>query len=271
MTYTVKAGDTLFGISNQFGVSVMELARINNVNADTIRVGQVLRIPSSSGDNPNTMFMYTVKSGDTLWGIASKYNTSVDKIKDLNNLTTNNLRVGQVLRIPEMYTNEDDMILPNYTNYTVKSGDTIYSIARKNGIDVDTIISDNSLSNTTLSVGQILKLRVMEVEECFGPDFILPEDTNYISYSVKSGDSLYVIAKKYNTSVTEIKRLNNLSSNNLSIGQILKIPSNSITYIVKSGDSLYSIAKKYNTSVNSIKSKNNLSNNLLSVGQKLII
>ena len=81
------------------------------------------------------------------------------------------------------------------------------------------------------------------------------------------------IEKKYNTTVSAIKDLNNLVSNNLSIGQILKIPSNnnSITYIVKSGDNLYSIARKYNTTVNSIKLKNNLSNNLLSIGQKLII
>ena len=235
----------------------------------------MLNIPVSSGSNPNTMFMYTVKSGDTLYKIATKYNTSVDEIKDLNNLTSNTISIGQVLRIPEMYTKEDDMVLPNYINYIVKKGDTIYSIARNNKIEVDTIIRDNSLSNTNLSVGQSLKIRVMEVEECFGTDYTPPEDTNYITYTVKKGDSLYVIANKYNTSVNEIKNLNNLTSNNLSIGQILKIPSNNtnnnITYIVKSGDNLYSIARKYNTTVNSIKLKNNLSNNLLSIGQKLII
>ena len=275
ITYTVKSGDTLYGISNQYGVSVTELARLNNVTAESLKVGQVLNIPVSSGSNPNTMFMYTVKSGDTLYKIATKYNTSVDEIKDLNNLTSNTISIGQVLRIPEMYTKEDDMILPNYINYIVKKGDTVYSIARLNNLDVDTIVRDNSLSNTNLKVGQSLKLRVMEVEECFGTDFTPPSDISYIIYTVKKGDSLYAIANKYNTSVNEIKSLNNLTSNNLSIGDSLKIPSNAtnnnIIYIVKSGDNLYSIARKFNATVNSIKLKNNLSNNLLSIGQKLII
>lgn len=280
ITYTVKAGDTLYGISNQFGVSVTELARLNNVKADTIRVGQVLKIPTSSGTNPNTMFMYTVKSGDSLYSIARKYNTTVDALKDLNNLITNNLSIGQILRIPEMYTKEEDMIPPNYINYTVRKGDTIYSIARNNNISVDTLVQDNSLSNTTLNIGQILKIRIPkemeEVEECFGPDYTPPEDNNTFIYVVKKGDSLYSIASEYNTSVSVIKSLNNLTSNSLSIGQNLKLPisnnqSSSNTYIVKSGDSLYSIARKFNTTVNSIKSKNNLKNNLLSIGQKLII
>ena len=60
-TYIVKAGDTLYGISNQYGVSVTELASLNNVNANSLKVGQKLIIPSKSGLNPDNMFMYTVK------------------------------------------------------------------------------------------------------------------------------------------------------------------------------------------------------------------
>ena len=137
MTYTVKRGDTLYGISNQFGVSVTELARINNVNANTLKVGQVLTIPTNSGTNPNNMFMYTVKKGDNLYNIAKKYNTTVQEIinlNNLNNLNSNNLSIGQVLRIPEMYTKEEDMTLPNYINYIVKKGDTLYSIALNNNV-----------------------------------------------------------------------------------------------------------------------------------------
>lgn len=224
------------------------------------------------------MFMYTVKSKDTLYKIATKYNTTVDQIKDINNLTSNNLSIGQVLRIPEMYTKEEDMILPNFISYTVKAGDTIYSIARNNNISVDTLIQDNSLTDNILKIGSILKLRIPSgstvIEECFGPDYTPPIDDNYFNYTVKKGDSLYTIATKYNTSVSTIQSLNNLTSTNLSIGQTLKLPNNQTnnnTYIVKSGDNLFSIARKFNTTVNSIKLKNNLSNNLLSIGQKLII
>ena len=279
-TYTVKAGDTLYGISNQFGVSVTELAELNNIQGSNLQVGKVLTIPSKSGTNPNNMFMYTVKFGDTLYSIAQKYGTTAKAIQDLNYLKSTNLSIGQVLRIPETYTKEEEMSLPSYINYVVKAGDTLYSIARANNISVDTLIKDNSLTNNNLRLGQNLKIRTnnMEtIEECIGPDYTPPIGTTpTTTYTVKKGDSLYSISKKFNTNVSAITNLNNLNNANLSIGQILKIPSSSnapstTAYIVKSGDNLYSIARKFNTTVNSIKSKNNLKSNTLSIGQKLII
>ena len=283
-TYVVKAGDTLYGISNQFGVSVTELADLNKVNADTLKIGQVLTIPTSFGTNPNNMFMYTVKKGDTLYSIALKYNTTVQEIMKLNYLKNVNLEVGQVIRIPEMFTPSDEMFLPNYINYTVKKGDTLYSIARANNITVDALVKDNGLTSNNLTVGQILKIRVLNsdggvIEECFGEEYIPSSNTlNYTVYTVRKGDSLYSIANRFNTSISRLVSLNNLVNNNLSIGQQLKIPNSSSvneetnnSYIVKSGDNLYSIAKKFNTSVNEIKRKNNLTSNLLSVGQKLKI
>ena len=190
MKYTVKAGDTLWGISNQYGVSVTELAELNNVNASTLKVGQVLTIPSKSGSNPDNMFMYTVVKGDSLYSIAKRYGTSVEEIKKLNYLTSNNLVIGQVLRIPEMYTKPSDMVIPNYVNYKVVKGDTLYSIAKKFNVSVDSIINDNNLKNNTLSIGQNLKIRSNEVEECFG------EDIPFSTYTVVKGDSLYSISKK---------------------------------------------------------------------------
>ena len=280
-TYTVKAGDTLYGISNQFGVSVTDLANLNNVTATNLQIGQVLKIPSTSGTNPNNMFMYTVKRGDSLYSIAQKYNTTVQAIVNLNNLKSTNLSIGQQLRIPETYTPQEDMSLPSYTNYTVKRGDSLYSIARNNNISVDTLMKDNALTGTTLTIGQNLKIRITEgstteVEECFGEDYTPPQTTPTITYTVKRGDNLYNIANKYNTSVTTIMNLNNLKNTSLSIGQQLKIPNSSSstttqTYTVKSGDNLYSIARKFNTTVDSIKKKNNLTSNLLSIGQKLVI
>lgn len=280
-TYTVKAGDTLYGISNQFGVSVTDLANLNNVNATNLQIGQVLTIPNTSGTNPNTTFIYTVKKGDSLYSIAQKYNTTVQTITSLNNLKSTNLAIGQQLKIPETYTPENEITLPNYTTYTVKKGDNLYSIARNNNITVDTIIKDNNLSSNNLSIGQVLKIRLpegstAEIEECFGPDYTPPETENTLTYTVKKGDSLYSIANRYNTNVSTLMSLNNLKSSNLSIGQQLKVPSSTSgsttqTYTVKSGDNLYAIARKFNTTVDSIKKKNNLTSNLLSIGQKLII
>ena len=120
-------------------------------------------------------------------------------------------------------------------------------------------------------MGQVIKIPTSSSDE-------QPDSNSEIIYTVKSGDSLYRIATLYNTTVDEIKSLNNLTSNSLSIGQKLRIPgsgeesgSDYVTYTVVSGDSLYSIAKKYNTTVNEIKNLNNLSSNLLSIGQVLKI
>ena len=225
-TYTVKPGDTLYGISNQYGVSATELAKINNVNANTLQIGTILKIPNTSGTNPNNLFMYTVKKGDTLYSIAGKYNTTVAKIKSLNNLTNNNLTIGQMLKIPETYFPSDDLSLPSYTSYTVKKGDTLYSIAKNNNINIDTLIKDNAITTNNLKIGTILKIRVPStnevIEECFGKEYI-PPNSQTITYIVKRGDNLYNIAKKYNTTTDSIKKKNNLTSNLLSVGQMLKI------------------------------------------------
>ena len=261
-TYIVKSGDTLYGISNQYGVSVVDLLKLNNLSSGSvIKVGQTIIIPNNSGNNPNTTFNYTVKKGDTLYGIARMYKTSVQELVKLNNLVNSDLSVGQILKIPEMYNSEEEINLPEYINYTVRKGDTLYSISKKYGITPDLIIKDNSLSNNNLTIGEVLKIRILNdngvIEECFGEDYIIPTSTNYISYTVKKGDSLYSIANKYNISVSSIVSANNLKSNNLRIGEILKIPivssgSTTMKYIVKKGDSLYSIARKYNTTVDNL-------------------
>lgn len=90
-------------------------------------------------------------------------------------------------------------------------------------------------------------------------------------YIVKKGDNLYSIARKYNVTIDEIKRINNLYNNNLSIGQQIKIPQNNNYYIVKNGDTLYSISRKYNVSVDNIKKTNKLLNNNIYIGQKILI
>jgi len=210
---------------------------------------------------------YTVVSGDTLYSIARKFNTSVDILKQINSLNNNNLTVGQLLKIPSSGESEEGSSSGSgvdYFLYTVVSGDSLYSIASKYGISVDTLKTYNNLTSNVLNIGQVLRIPGVT------------SNNGVINYVVVSGDSLYSIARKYNTTVDAIKSLNNLISNNLSIGQIIKIPSSIssndyITYVVVSGDSLYAIARKYNTTVDEIKSLNNLTSNNLSIGQILKI
>lgn len=275
-TYTVKKGDTLYGISKQFNTSAQKIRELNNLKNDNIVPSQVLIISENNGTNPNECVIYTIKKGDSLYEIAKKYNTSVDAIKRYNNLTTNNLSIGQKIRIPCNIEDNDDKVMPKYISYTVKAGDNLYNIAKKYNTTVDKIKRDNNLQSNNLTIGKILLIEDTSdqstIEECFGEEYEAPSSN--ITYTVQKGDNLYSIANKYNTTVNEIKSLNNLTSNNLSIGQQLRIPTNAsgnITYTVQKGDNLYSIARKYNTTVNEIKRKNNLTSNNLSIGQQLII
>ncbi len=201
---------------------------------------------------------YIVKNGDSLWSIASKNDTTVDNIKRLNNLTNNTLQIGQILKLNNEE-NEDNLKDKNI--YTVKKGDSLWLIANKNGVSVDDIKNANNLTSNTLQIGQIL---------------IIPgkkTSTKEITYVVKKGDSLWLIANKYDTTVEKIKSANNLINNTLQIGQILTIPSSTefFTYTVKKGDNLWLIAKNYNTTVDNIKKLNNLTSNTLQIGQKLIL
>ena len=196
---------------------------------------------------------YKVIAGDTLYSIANKLDTTVSELKKINNLSTNSLKVGQLLKIPTKFAQVGDTEL-----YQVKVGDTLYSIAKKYNISVNELKTINNLTNNDLAVGQLLNV---------------PSGLSLVnSYIVEKGDTLYSIAKKFDISVNKLKEYNNLTNNLLSVGQKILIPiDDDTTYVVKSGDTLYSIAREYNTTVDKIKKLNNLGNNVLSVGQILIV
>lgn len=208
-------------------------------------------VPKNSND------YYTVKSGDTLWGISKKFGVSVNDLKTANNLKNNTLSIGQLLFIPKNETTQIETEI-----YTVKSGDTLYQISKKYNLTVDELKKINNLTSNTLSIGQKLYVKKIPSEK-------------ETEYTVVKGDSLYKIANKFNTTVNALKEKNNLTSNTLSIGQKLLIPTtstnNKLTYTVKKGDNLYSIARTYNTTVDKLKSLNNLTSNTLSIGQTLIL
>ena len=195
-TYKVIAGDTLYSIANKLDTTVDEIKKLNNLSSNVLSIGQVLKIPTKVVDVGDTE-LYQVKAGDTLYSIANKYNISVNELKTINNLDSNNLAIGQLLNVPS------GLSLVN--SYIVEKGDTLYSIAKKFDISVNKLKEYNNLTNNLLSVGQKILIPI-------------DDDTTYV---VKSGDTLYKIAREFNTTVDIIKKLNNLDSNNLSIGQIL--------------------------------------------------
>lgn len=204
--YVVKKGDSLWSIARANGLTVNELKSLNNLSSNILHIGDTLLISSadSTGDAGNDTY-YVVKNGDTLWSIARKHNLSVNELKALNNLSSNVLSVGQRLIVGKGSSND----------YVVSAGDTLWAIARKFNVSVDDIKSLNNLSSNNLSIGMILKIPPYSNKQ--------NEETNV--YVVKSGDSLWSIARMFNSTVDEIKSLNGLKSNVLSIGQRLVVPS----------------------------------------------
>ncbi|NPV89314.1 MAG: LysM peptidoglycan-binding domain-containing protein [Firmicutes bacterium] len=202
-----------------------------------------------------TYFNYTVVSGDTLYLISLRYGTTVNALTSINGLTSTNLRVGQVLKIPNLTAN----------SCRVRAGDTLYIIAQRFGTTVSGINTANGLTSEMIYPGQTL---------------ILPDSSIYVEYLVQSGDTLYIISLKFQTTVAELKSLNQLTSEMLNVGQALRVPRVKAAsptepaagkYTVKSGDTLYILAGKYGTTVQRIMELNSLTSTNLNVGQSLLI
>lgn len=143
--YTVKRGDTLWGIAKKFGVTVSAVANANNIrNPNLIYVGEVFIIPHMTFAESSGYTLYTVRRGDTLWGISRKFGTSINSIVALNGIENPNLiYAGEVFKIPSARS-EQTVI------YTVKRGDTLWGISRKFGTTVENLVKLNSVKNPNL-------------------------------------------------------------------------------------------------------------------------
>ncbi len=225
MTYTIEKGDSIYSIAQKYNITPEEIIAANNLKSTNLEIGKTLMIPlTTTISNNDDYIKYTVKEGDNLYEIAKKYGTTVNDIKKLNNLQNDNLAINQTLIIKPNDTSNSTNNLQN--TYTVKKGDSIYSIAKKFNTTPETIIDANNLTSPLLTIGQQLIISnnsytpPTSIKECFGTSYIPP---SYETYTVKKGDNLYSIAKKYGTTVEEIKNLNNLTTNDLEIGQKLNI------------------------------------------------
>ncbi len=260
--YVVQKGDTLYDIANKYGLTVSELKIANNLTSNLLNVGQKLNIPNQM-PIPNTTdyITYIVKKGDTLYSISKEFDIPVNDLINFNQLTTSNLEIGQKILIP--INKEETEIIDNY--YIIKLGDSLYSIANKYNTTIDELIKKNNLETTILKVGDKLIIPNYSVVI----DDNITQDENV--YIVQRGDTLYSIANKFDTNVNDLKNINNITNNIISVGQKLVIPSLSTSdlYYVKNGDTLYSIANRFNTTVYELRRINNLSSDLLSIGQVL--
>ena len=312
--YTVQSGDTLSGIAVEYNTTTATLTSLNNLsNPNLIYVGQRLLVKSASTaaassatstatstasatstSSTTSATTYTVKSGDTLSSIASSHNTTTAALTSLNSLANPNLiYVGQVLKLANTTTASTSSTSSaastssSAMTYTVKSGDTLSSIASSYNTTTSTLTSLNNLSNPNLIyVGQVLKVAGSSTSVSTSTSSSsASQATTSGTYTVKAGDTLSSIASSYNTTTAALASANSISNANLIyVGQVLKVTgtssststttsstsSTSGSYTVKSGDSLSAIAAAHGLNWKTLAAKNNIASPyVIYVGQQL--
>lgn len=307
-TYTVVAGDTLFSIVKRFGTTLEAIRATNNLTTDLLTIGQTLTLPPNT-PAPTTPIPeqvtrnYTVVGGDSLSVIAKRFGTTIEALRSANSLTTDLLKIGQVLVIPSRSTTteipagaNEQATPPAPSTYTVVAGDNLWDIAQRFGTSVALIRSTNNLGTDLLRIGQILNIPTrtnetqptpsLEPNETKTPTPITnTEERNTFIYSVRSGDTLSVIAERFGVSVDNIHSTNNLNSDILQVGQALTIPNginapaqtseNTVTYLthtVVSGDNIWDLSVRYGIPQSELLRVNNLTiTSMLTLGQRLKI
>lgn len=329
-SYIVQGGDTLIGTANRFGLSVTQLATYNNLSsrADLLR-GQKLWLvpgkvtapaatpaaPSTKPSKSSTATKnYKVKPGDGLIALSRQFNVPTTTLANLNNMgTTDSLYVGQILKVPanvdftaantssSSASNPVKTSAPTSTvattNYKVKSGDTLIGIANSVGISPEELaaVNPNFDARARLQRGQTIKVPVTK-------DLVDRQlNDKAVSYKVKSGDTLTVVAQRYNIGLSDLAAANNLKTNsNLILGRTITIPANGTvsvastsnstatsnnsksstastetasstsagkklgnteSYKVKAGDGLIALARQFGISVEDLAATNNLATN----------
>jgi LysM repeat protein len=273
--HRVKSGETLSSISNKYGISIAELKLKNNLKRSKIKPNQNLKIKNQETillvetlqpvENNSTtpaknelaktepeltttapyIATHTVKKGETLFGISKLYNISVDELKKLNKLTKNTINFGDKIKLtsaekPVLAKTETTALAPELsetpktdknnkveqqaiTTHKVEPGESLFSISKKYNISVDNLKKLNQITNNNIQPGQKLKLGQQEDKKLANTD-----DKKKITHKVKSGESFYTIAKTYGCTINNIKEWNNKSENKLITGEKIIIYSKTI-------------------------------------------
>ncbi|WP_313381392.1 LysM peptidoglycan-binding domain-containing protein [Proteiniphilum saccharofermentans] len=250
--YNVQSGEGLYAISRTFSVSVADILRHNPGAERGLQNGQKLLIPvagenkgqvvspsqsanvpqSSQSPRPfqsfqsppadqNTTFQHTVVLGETVYGIAKMYHTTVDEIFRLNPGAREGIAEGQVLTIPQRRVISQEKE-ENYRYHTILPKETLYSVSKTYSLKPEDVMRANpGLSVETFQIGKTIRIPFFESYEVILP---YEEQTTNIIHKVSRGETLYSIAKRYNVEVQEIQRLNPMLEGGLKSNMELLVP-----------------------------------------------
>ena len=315
--YTVQAGDTLYGISRKAGVSVDQLLTVNGLSTSSvIRPGQTLSLGTPAKQTNSTVATtvstksvsntakatangyYTVKAGDTLYGISRKFGMSLSQLVSANGISTSSvIQPGQTLRVvggeasSSVVKTNTASTRTSSGNYIVQAGDTLYSIARRSGMSLNTLLSINGLSQSSvIRPGQTLSVSGSASQTTATPVSYQTTSTSTGNgtYTVKAGDTLYRIAYNHGISLTTLLSINGLSeTSTIRPGQQLVVSGSAkattsttkattvsystgaSTHTVQAGDTLFRIAKNNGLTLSELRALNGLTSNTIRVGQVL--
>ena len=257
----VVKNDTVWALSQKFGVSIKSIEQLNHIDQNTnmIYVGQDLQIPNKDAQAPkNNTHTYTVQSGDSLWAIAQKFNTSVDHLKQLNGLTSNLIYVGQTLKV------DGQAVAQPAKAATPAPAKTVAQPVQQQAP-----VAKASVASTTQKAAPGQSVTSSVATSKVAPAVTSSSVTSSSSSSQQSVASSSSSQSSVASSVSSAAPASSVSSQSSSKQAV--IAANHVTYTVKSGDTLYIIAQKYGVSVASLREANpNLGNSLV-VGQSIIV
>lgn len=302
-SYKVRKGDNLETISQQYGMSIDELKELNNLQSNKISVGKSLKVYTAETaevvsqptkqDKHKDFATYKVRKGDNLEAIALKYNMTVEELKEINGISGKKITAGKSMKVYAANVESTSKAAkqtdkPTESSYKVRKGDNLGSIAQQFNLTVEELKQINNIDGNKIDIGQELKVSG-------APESKSKQEKSHNiktkSYTVRKGDNLEAIAKEHNMTIDDLKEINGIKGNKLSIGQELKVAAseshnssqknaasekaepkkNGATHTVEKGESLYTIAKQYDITVEELKEMNNLSENGLRPGMELNI
>lgn len=301
--HKVRRGETLAKIAGKYGVTSSSIKRANGLRKSSVKRGQSLKIvttqrvkvPIEKSDEPTNDELLAANNAGTELDAEQ---TDTEEIEVAEPAPTTIKPAEQPKAKPEPkqkeqpktkeqpkkrnHSHDADII----TKHTVRSGESLYKIATDNGITVDELKAANNLTNDAVKAGQTLVIPA-KGEAAKHAAATKPEQKTS-KYTVRKGDNLGKIAAKHGITVDQLKELNNLTDNNIMVGQSIVVPGDgeqaatkpakaerekprTTTHTVRSGETLGAIAEKYGTTVSAIKRASGIKSDRISIGQKLTI